>query len=92
MYRLFHQDGRVPIQLKPQALLKPDGAEYTSRVVDKAEPVQHANGFVVQVPPAAVVIHHFTETRGVEPDGQGVDREIPAADVFPDGTPPDRWK
>ena len=33
-----------------------------------------------------MVIHQFAETRGIEPDGQGVDREVPAAEVFPDGT------
>ena len=46
-FRRFRQEhSRVPVKVKPQALLKPDGAEYASRVVDKAEPVQHANGFV----------------------------------------------
>lgn len=82
-----HQNGRVPIQLKPQALFIPDGAEHAGRVVDEAETVQHANGFVLQIPPATVAIHQFTETRGIEPNGQGIDREIPAADVLLDGTP-----
>ena len=91
-HRFLHQDGRVPVKVKTQALLKADSAEHASRVVDKAQTVQHANGFVLQVPQAAVEIHQFAEMIGIEPDGQGVDREIPPAKVFLDGTPLHRWE
>src|SRR5438105_2966528 len=83
--RLGHSfDQRRRLGLKPESepLLKANGPEHPCRVLNEAQAMQDTDCLLFQVSLTSIEINELTEMAWIETDGQRIDREVAAIEIF----------
>ena len=76
---------RRRVKMEAVTLLEAHGPQAARGILHKAQGMQHANDAVLDVPLPAEKIHHLSIRRTVQPDGEGIDGEIPSEQIHLDG-------